>query len=126
MAENENGDLSQESMKLVEAGKAAHQAVVDLAEARRLKIEEQANELKLINLEVDRLRIDVHDMKIRMADLIKENQKSDAARVAYETFVILLARQITEFVPPSPPEYIHRREEEKPVGNGHAGQGRKE
>jgi hypothetical protein len=118
MAENENGDLSQESMKLVEAGKAAHQAVVDLAETRRLKIEEQANELKLINLEVDRLRIDVHDMKIRMADLIKENQKSDAARVAYETFVILLARQITEFVPPSPPEYVHRREEEKPAGNG--------
>lgn len=110
MTENGNGtDLSQESIKLVEAGKVAHQAVVELAEARRLKIEEQEREIKLTSLELDRVRIDVHDMKERVAALILENQRADAARVAYETFVILLARQITEFVPPSPPAYIHRQ-----------------
>jgi len=117
MIENNNNgaDLSQESIKLVEAGKVAHQAVLELAEARRIKIEGMETELKLTSLELDRVRLDVHDIKERLSAVILENQKAEAARVAYETFVILLARQITEFVPPVPPAYVHRQTPKEPT-----------
>ena len=104
-------DLTQESIKKVEAGAAAHQAVVDLAEHRRQKLEDTEKELKLVTMEVDRLRIDVHDLKGRLAATIMENQKLEAARTAYETLTVLIARQLTEFVPPVPPAYAHRHRE---------------
>lgn len=105
----ENMELTAASLKAVEQATAAHQALIDLAERRRHKLEETEQELKLVTMEVDRLRVDVHDLKARLDKIVNDNQRLSEARVAYETFVLLMARQLTEFVPPMPPDYAHRQ-----------------
>jgi len=121
--------LSEESIKRVEAGAAAHQAVIAIAEQRRVKLEEIERELKLANMDVDRLRVDVHDLTEKLAEAREERRKAESARVAYETFVALLARQLLEFIPPYPPLHVHRREtpaEDPPEGVNGGGEKREE
>jgi len=68
----------------------------------------------MAHMEIDRLRLDVQDMRENLTKAKEERTEAVAQRVAYETFVALLARQLVEFTPPSPPLHVHRPKEPLP------------
>lgn len=103
--------LSEESLRHVEAGVATHRAVVELSEQRRARLEHYEQELKLLTIERDHLQMEVHDAHERMQVAQEVCEKAIAARVAYETLVLVIARTLTEFVPPTPPLNAHKPEE---------------
>jgi len=111
----ENGmNLNEESIRHVEAAAATHRAVVELAESRQKQITTLERELNMAHMEIDRLRLDVQDMRENLTKAKEERTEAVAQRVAYETFVALLARQLVEFTPPSPPLHVHRPKEPLP------------
>jgi hypothetical protein len=87
----------------------AHRRALDLAEQRRSKLADTEEELRLLRTEHDRLQITVHDLRGQLAAAEVERTAAVAARVAYETFVIMLARQLGEFQPPEPPARTYRQ-----------------
>lgn len=103
--------LSEESLRHVEAGVATHRAVVELSEQRRARLEQYEQELKLLTIERDHLQLEVHDAHGRMERAEEEAKRALTARAAYETLVLVMARTLTEFVPPSPNLNAHRPEE---------------
>jgi hypothetical protein len=106
---NENHpNLSDDSIRQIEAATAAHRAVVELSEARRQELEAIKEELKMTTMELDHLRLTSHDTQERLVRAEETARKSDAARVAYETLILSLAQLLTEFLPPQSPSFAHR------------------
>lgn len=101
-------NLSEESIKHVEAGAAAHRKVVELAARLQEQLQKTEHDLKLANLDLDHLRIVNHDLTERLEIAEGVAGKAVEARIAYETLINLISHQLSEFVPVVPPSTAYR------------------
>lgn len=87
-------ELSEESLKHVEAGAAAHRAALEVNRALRDQLEHLKVELAKANADNDHLRIANHDLAMRLQVTEKEHRIEIANREAYWTTLEAVAALI--------------------------------
>jgi chromosome segregation ATPase len=113
--------LSDEATRAVEDGIARYEGAKQLAEERRLRIEELEARDRGKDVTIETLRRDLDDVRDRLAASERITADAVAIRTQYETLVIQLAGMLNGFIPTVPrPRPLPRDAEAKAPGNGRA------